>query len=367
VGVTDDGLEGTDADFTVARPLPTRAYRDAAHFERERRAIFERAWLCVGREEDVRAPGAWVRIETFGAGVIVARGEDGRVRAMRDACRHRGVPVVVGASGRAISFTCPYHAWRYGLDGALRDAPFAPEGFDRAAHGLTRLAVDTWHGFLFVNVDPDAAPLEAWAGAAPPWLERADLASLTRAHRAAWDVAANWKICAENFQESHHFPLVHPALEACTATARAATWLRGHRWLGGTMELADGVETVSISRRIGERRAFAPRGRVHDALLFPTLLTSLQPDYLLTYRLEPIAPERTRVIADVLVDPSTDRGALADVLDFWATTNAEDRAICERQQRGLATPGFEIGCYATVEEGVHAFDRLVARALVEAR
>ena len=102
-------------------------------------------------------------------------------------------------------------------------------------------------------------------------------------------------------------------------------------------------------------------------MLFPSLLTSLQPDYLLTYRLEPIAPERTRVVADVLVDASTDRDAAADIVEFWATTNAEDRAICERQQRGLATPGFEIGCYASVEEGVHAFDRLVARALLEAR
>ena len=143
----------------------------------------------------------------------------------------------------------------------------------------------------------------------------------------------------------------------------------------------DGAETVSTSglRRgrpllVGDEDA----RRVHDAMLFPLLLTSLQPDYLVTYRLEPRAVNRTRVVADVLVHPEASDEYLDELTAFWARVNAEDRAICERQQRGLSSRGevrgrdlsargVDLACYATVEEGVHAFNRLVARALLEAR
>jgi phenylpropionate dioxygenase-like ring-hydroxylating dioxygenase large terminal subunit len=101
-------------------------------------------------------------------------------------------------------------------------------------------------------------------------------------------------------------------------------------------------------------------------MLFPLLLTSLQPDYLLTYRLEPRAVDRTGVTADVLVHPAATDEHLHEVTAFWAQVNTEDRAIIEAQQRGFGARRAAAACYASVEEGVHAFDRLVARALLEA-
>ena len=367
--LTIEELERVAAPFEEASPFPSRAYFDDEQFERERRAIFERAHVCVGREDEVAAPSAWILAEVSGEGVVVARGEDLELRAFKNVCRHRGAELVAGHAGQARCFTCPYHGWTYTLDGALRDAPFAPAGFDRGAHGLHPLRVEVWQGFVFVNADPRAPSLVGSFGEAPPWLVARDVSSLRRAHRTAWEVAANWKLVVENFQESHHFPRVHPALEALTPTRSARSWLGRGRWLGGTMEIED-AETVSTSGRRRGRPLLvsaAEARRVHDAMLFPLLLTSLQPDYLLTYRLEPRAVDRTRVVADVLVHPEASAEHLGEITDFWAQVNVEDRAICERQQRGLRGRGVEAACYATVEEGVHAFDRLVARALLEAR
>jgi glycine betaine catabolism A len=133
------------------------------------------------------------------------------------------------------------------------------------------------------------------------------------------------------------------------------------------MELVADAETVSLDASRHERPFLAAsedRRRVHDAMLFPCLLTSLQPDYFLTYRLWPLSAQRTEVVADIFFHPAAFVPGFDphDVYDFWERVNAEDRAICEGQQLGLRAGGFSPSCYATVEDGVHAFDRLVARA-----
>jgi Rieske 2Fe-2S family protein len=132
------------------------------------------------------------------------------------------------------------------------------------------------------------------------------------------------------------------------------------------MEFADGVETVSPSGlRDGRPFLAAPAHRrvVSDALLFPTLLTSLQPDYFLAYRLHPLSASRTRVAAETFVHPAlADHSSLAELFAFWDTVNAEDRAVCESQQIGVGSRGYRASGYTSVEDGVHAFDVRVARA-----
>lgn len=359
------------APLAEARPFGGRAYADAGIFAFERRAIFERAWSCVGREEELDLPGRWIRTDVAGEPVRVVRGADLGLRAFLDVCRHRGAPLGTAPCGRDARLVCPYHGWTYGLDGRLLDAPFAPAGFDRDVHGLVPVRVDASRGFVFVTTDAEAPPLDAWLGAVPPWLDA--LPPLRRGRRTTYEVGANWKLLAENFQESHHFPGVHRALERLTPTAEARSWLEGERWLGGTMELRD-AETVSTDgRRHGRPLLHGAPARVHDALLFPDLFTSLQPDYLLVYRLVPRAVDRTEVTADVHFHAAAFSPGFApdDVYAFWDRVNDEDRAICEAQQRNVGSRAFDPACYATVEEGMHAFDRLVARihlaALVEER
>jgi glycine betaine catabolism A len=204
---------------------------------------------------------------------------------------------------------------------------------------------------------------------APSWLTRSELAHLRLGRAVTYEVSANWKLLAENFQESHHFRRVHPELEAQTPSARAGTWSSSGAWLGGTMELAAGLRTVATPG--GPSRPFivpeAERGCVRDALAFPLLLTSLQPDYLLSYELSPLSAARTRVLAKTYFHAAafTPTLSAADVFEFWDRVNEQDRAICERQQRGVASRSFERATYSLVEEGVHAFAQRVARLYLE--
>ena len=325
---------------------------------------FDQSWVCVGRVEDLPSPGTWLRAPLTRAGVLVTRAADGELRAFHAVCTHRGSALFdTGApdeGAAATRFTCPYHNFEFELDG-------------RACAQVSDLApvrLETALGFLFVTLDAAAPPLAEALGEAPPWLARAWLGSasqLRRVRRVAYDVAARWMIVVENFQESLHFAAVHPALEALTPSARAETWMPAGDgakgpWLGGIMPIVDTAETVSLSGHLLGRPFLVPqedRRVVHDAMRFPNLLTSLQPDYLLTFVLYPLGEGRTRVVASTYMHDDAPSEAEGDVLDFWSRVYEEDRLACERQERGLASHAMPAE-YTDVEEGAAAFAKMVA-------
>ncbi len=353
------------APLEKARPFPARAFVDEDVFAFELDAIFGRSWICVGHVDEVALPGQWLRESAGGEPILVVRGADLRLRAFFDVCRHRGASLVWRATcGRQGRLECPYHGWTYELDGRLTSAPFAPPAFDQTAHGLVETRVDLWRGFVFVCLDARTPPLAESLGETPPWLDDATLSSIRRGRRVSYEVNANWKLLVENFQESHHFPGVHGSLERLTPTRTAQSWLTKGPWLGGTMDIED-AETVSQDGLRHGRPLLvssATKPQVFDAMLFPGLFTSLQPDYLLTYRLTLLGAARTRITADVYFHaaafaPDFDP---RNVLDLWDRVNAEDKAICEQQQENARSRAFAPACYAMVEEGMHAFDRMVA-------
>lgn len=360
-------LDAVLAPFVAARPLPANVYVDPDIFAFERSVIFDTAWLNAGRASDLAPPRTWAR-PPLPRDVLLARAEDGEVRAFYNACRHRAACLVDEARGEHTRFTCPYHGWSYDLRGRLVDAPHAPPQVDHASLGLVGLEASIWNDFVFCRAArPHHDAARSLVADAPPWLRTTDLRSLVRAHCAEWETLANWKLIVENFQESHHFERVHRSLEALTPNDEARSVLGDGAWLGGTMRIRDGAETVSASgERHGRPFVVAPalRGRVHDALLFPGWLTSLQPDYFLSYRLVPLAVDRTRVCFDIFVHENAPREGepLTDLTTFWERINAEDRAICESQQRCITSTGLGPACFATVEDGVHAFQQRVARA-----
>jgi Rieske 2Fe-2S family protein len=364
-------LERVLQPLDSARPLPTELSTEASVFSLERELFFDRCWAYVGAVRDGSRPGEFTTSPLGRASALVVRGDDLELRAFHNLCRHRPVPLVEERCGRAGSLRCPYHGWTYRLDGAVTRAPGWPPGLPREGLDLAPMRLDTWGGLAFACADPAAPPLRE--AEAPPWLAEAPLDLLVRAHEAEHEVAANWKLLAQNFQESLHFASTHPALERLTPSGRATSWSGSSLgpWLGGVMPLAPHAETVSLSGELSGRVPVVPperRTAVHDALLFPLLFTSLQPDYLLLYRLEPLAVGRTRVRFEVRMHPASVAHAPAvhDVVGFWTRVNQEDRALCERQQRGLCEPSARRGGYLPAEEGVHAFDRLVARGLREA-
>ena len=320
-------------------------------------------WRCVGRVEDLPAPGAWLRAPLTRAGVLVTRALDGKLRAFHAVCTHRGSALFdlsAPEEGTAARFTCPYHNFEFELDGRAC----------AAVSDLAPVRIDTAHGFVFVTLDDAATPLTDALGEVPPWIARADLAHepsrLKRVHRLAYDVAARWTMVVENFQESLHFASVHPALEALTPSSLAETWTPAAGgagpWLGGIMPIVASAETVSLSGARNGRPFLVPeedRRVVHDAMRFPNLLTSLQPDYLLVFVLHALGPDRTHVVVSTYVHEDAHDTSFEDVIAFWSRVHDEDRVACERQERGLSSHGVRAQ-YTDVEEGAEAFARMVA-------
>lgn len=368
--MTRGDLLGVLLPFAEATPLPRAAFVDPGVLDLEERAIFSSSWIPVAHEADLSRPGNWVRAPLRGEHVIVVRDADLGIGALVGVCSHRGTLLCDGEHGQLsdLRIRCPYHGWTYATDGSVLEAPGASPG---KSSGLTRVQVETRAGVVFVNLDPGARALEeSWSGG-PPWLARPRLLPLERAKRSDHEVRANWKGVVGNFQESHHFPSVHPSLEGRTPWARSSSVALSDAWLGGIMEFSPGFETVSESGRRNGRpfvTAEEDRGRVLDALVFPLWMTSLQPDYLLTYRLAPLAVDRTLVVAEIHLHPGARAAGvdLADVFSFWERTNAEDRAICELQQRGLGARHAGPSHYATSEDGLHAFERIVAARYLRA-
>ncbi len=347
------------------RKLSRAAYTEPGFFELDR-ALFRSSYVPIAHERELDRPGAFATAEIFGDRAVCVRGEDGALHAFLDGCVHRGTPLFEARSGRLdpVGVTCPYHGLRFRLDGGADRAscPWLP--LEEGAR-LRDVRFESRFGFVFVCLDLSAPPFLDWAGEIPPWLERASLHDLTLASRAEHEVRANWKVLVENFQESQHFATVHPSLEARTPWRASSSHDFRGAFMGGSMPLAEGFQTVSDAAREAGTEGRAPiaapedRHLVRDALMFPGWLTSLQPDYFLSYRLEPLAPDRTRVVADVYRSAAGSEprevAIPSSLATFWQRTNAEDRAICERQQRGLAAFDLEPLPLAEVEDGIASF------------
>ncbi len=212
--------------MTSSSTLPFSWYTDEEQLRRERATIFARAWQYAGRSEDIAQPGSYLTTDAAGIPVLVTRDDDGELRAFINVCRHRGAVLAEGCETRS-SIQCHYHAWTYGLDGALRAAPRADRepGFDRSDWSLLPASVATWGPFLFVNPDPQARPLAEQLGALPEILARdLDVDNLVFHSRVEFGADANWKVVAENFLECYHCATAHPAFS--DAGRRASRPLR---------------------------------------------------------------------------------------------------------------------------------------------
>ena len=353
--------------YRAATLLPRRAYHDPAFFEHERERWFRRDWQVVGRATDVPEPGTFVLAELDDEPLLIARGRDGAVRAFYNVCRHRGTAVCEAPMGRAVRFQCPYHAWIYDLDGRLVRAPHTTdlEGFSPEAFGLRPVRLDEWQGFLFASLAEDGPGLRDQLGDLLDHLARFDLRDARVAASRTYEVAANWKLVAENYSECYHCPGLHPQLNHLTPYDLGADFEPNGEWQGGYMELVGGAETLAAhgGRRNG-RPAMAgcsvdDERRVTYYLVWPTLFLSIHPDYVLVHRLEPMAPDRTRITCDWLFEPAT--MALpgfdpSDAVEFWDLTNRQDWHVCELQQRGTRSASWVAGRYSSIEPSVHAFD-----------
>ncbi|MEA2611573.1 MAG: glycine betaine catabolism [Chloroflexota bacterium] len=365
--LTPEEIAAVRKPYRAASLLPGRAYHDPAIHEFERAEWFRRDWVAVGREEDAEAPGSYFLATVDDEPLIVVRGRDSVLRAFYNVCRHRGTAVVEEPCGKAVRFQCPYHAWIYDLEGRLIRAKHTDDldDFSLEGFGLASVQLATWQGFVFISLDPEAEPLEAWLGDLVPHLARFDFSGLRVAHTETYEVDSNWKFIAENYSECYHCPGIHPQLNKLTPYDLGGDYSPDGPWQGGWMELVDDAETMALD---GGHRAGRPAmhgmteiddRRIYYYLVWPSTFLSIHPDYLLVHRLEPAGPGHTRVVCEWLFETATIAAPgfdPSDAIAFWHLTNQQDWHVCELQQRGTRSRSWTAGRYSNQEPSVHAFD-----------
>jgi len=376
-------IETTPDATELMRTLPRTAYLSAEHFALEAAHIFHHEWFMVGRESAIPSPGDFLQIEVAGERVLIVRSRSGALGAFYNVCRHRGSRLVMDdppddGDGAAPTghfrgaIRCPYHAWVYGLEGDLRATPrFNMDSLDKGAFPLVEARLSEWQGWLFLNASGDAPDLATHLGNLDIVVEGYRPEDLRLGASHAYELEANWKIAIENYCECYHCSEIHP--ELCKVTPPDSDVAYPERstgvWIGGPMELLDHAVTMSLT---GESAgAMIPglpdekRRLVGYSVVYPNLLISPHPDYVMTHRLVPLSPSRTWVeCAWYFPEEAFDLpGFSADyAAEFWDITNREDWAACESIQRNVTSDGYRPGPFSYWEVDVFRSQAIVARA-----
>ena len=365
----------TDVSQQLARMMPAAAYTSEEVLAWERRHLFAGTWTCLGLVEDLFPEGVRQRAVMVGdISCLVVRDGDS-YEMFANTCRHRGHELLPdGQTSDRRLISCPYHAWTYDLEGELKGAPGFRDvpGFDKHEHALVPLPLTIWHGWIFGHAlnpltgpgDPLVPAFHQHVGELDRVLAPYRPGSLVLADRHTYEVAANWKVIAENYHECYHCPQIHPELCEVSPPESGDNYDLPGSWVGGMMDLRDGMATMSLT---GELAATpipgAPTRTVEYVHLLPNLLISAHPDYVMTHRMVPLAPGRTWVECSWLVLP--DAGPAAAAVEFWDITNRQDWAACESVQRGLGSPHFTPGPFAPNEDAVAHLVSLIGAAYRE--
>ncbi len=357
--------------------LPGWLYFDPEFFEAEKAAFLCSAPQVVCHESEIGEPGEWRSIDYLGESIIVIRGDDGEVRAFSNVCRHRGSRIVDGTAGCAKVLTCPYHAWSYARDGRLVGVPHRNEypALDVDAHGLKPVALEKWHGFLFIALEPGApsvaemmAPYEAEV--APYRFE--DLRAIGRVTLRPRPL--NWKTVADNYSDHLHIPVGHPGL----------TRLFGRNY---RIEARDHVDRMEGD--LAETPSANPSERAYQKLLpkadhlpashrrkwlyyklFPNVAFDIYPDQVDFMQFLPVSSTETviREISYALPDERREMKA-ARYLNWRINqrVNAEDTELITRVQLGMQSASYEPGPLGTSEVCLRSFARKLRAMIPEAR
>jgi Rieske 2Fe-2S family protein len=366
---TDDVVKPRDAMPQGALTLPAEYYVDVNYFKREMDALFGRMWICAGRTEQVERSGQFFVREVVGESLIVTRSPSADVRAFYNVCRHRGTKLCPEMTGVfAGSIQCPYHAWTYDLDGRLIGAPHMDEvpHFRKEEYPLHQVHADVWDGHIFLNLSSDPGALGGQLADLPAKFRPWQMEQLRLGHRIVYDVKANWKLLIQNYSECLHCPNLHPALNKLSHYLSGENEPLRATYMGGRMDLRPGVATLSMDGTCP--REFLPglsegdQRRVYYYAIFPNMLLSLHPDYMLVHTLWPMAPDRTVNICEWHFHPQTLATAgftAADAIEFWDMTNRQDWHVCELSQAGIGSRAYTPGPYSNREDLLYAFDRMI--------
>jgi len=351
----------------VAKTLPARYYTDAAIFKDELERFYAQMWVCAGRANQIPAAGDYFLREFAGESIIIVREKSDTIRSFFNVCRHRGTRICPVADGHfAGRIQCGYHGWTYGLDGRLIGAPHMHETFRREEYPLNGVSTDVWDGHIFINLAQEPEPLLTQLADLPQKFSRWGMDELTLYRRISYEVKANWKLIMLNYNECLHCPVLHPALSAISDYLSGDNDRPNPSYIGGSMEFHGGAKTMTKDGKL--RRAYLPGltaeecSKVYYYAVYPNLLLSLHPDYMMTHTLWPRSVDRTDVICEWHFHPaemSKPDFEGADAVEFWDETNRQDWRISELSQAGIGSRAYRPGPYSQRENLPRAFDEMI--------
>lgn len=365
-------------ELEEACTLPSRYYYDPAILEDEKLSIFFKSWNFVGHVSEVEKPGQFVTINIFEQSVIVVRGKDQVLRAFHNVCQHRGTRLVKERRGENVrAFVCPYHAWTYGLDGALRGAPRTERlcNFDKSKISLQSVRVQEFAGFVYVNLDCDAKPMEDLFPGASEFLHdlSPDLNDLTLESEEDIIAPVNWKIIIDNAIESYHVMLSgprHRELAAFLDFEKDIPVTRGNWWtLGGPVK--SGL-TEMFGVPIDRNEPYQTETYM-NWWLFPNTCIYLVPfvDLVSTFQIVPLEAEKT-LVRFGYYKPDRPETKMTAACRDWMNDGLgpEDIELNIAVQQGVKSFGFDQGRFMIdpdrsneSEHAVHHFNTKVFQAL----
>jgi carnitine monooxygenase subunit len=332
---------GYDSDPSRSLSLRAEAYTGAAWFSVDQQHIIARSWQWVCHAEKLRAPGQYTTTEVAGNPIALVRDERGVLRAFYNVCQHRAHPVLSG-EGTVRRIVCPYHAWRYGLDGQLAAAPCSSELTDFSTHAirLKQVRVEEFCGFVFVNLDPEARPLSEVSGTLGDEIRHwaPDIEQLTFGHRLSYEIKSNWKNVVDNFLECYHCPVAHK--DFCTLVDMKTYKVTTHALYSSHMAEAGRAQNSAYDTS-------AAKVRTHAVWwLWPNTCLMRYPgrSSMIVLHVIPAGPDRTLETYDFFLEtPEPDELERQAIHYLDTVLQAEDIALVENVQRGMNTPAFSQG------------------------
>lgn len=340
-------------------PIPVEPYYDPAWYELEREAVFRQSWLHLGHVCEVPEPGSFIRreLEVLGASLLVTRGKDGEIRAFHNVCTHRGTVLVDAEEGRQNTFSCPYHMWTFGLDGALISAPDFESFHDltKAECALPEVGCEVAGGLIFVHLGQPESSLREWLGAYAAKLDMMPVARATTFSEYVYEIDANWKLTYDNFQENYHLRFIHPSAAGPVTSAdnpfaypTAYDFDGPHRsqriWTKPDMAAPTGVQAVAFQRGAACAIADGILGgeTSKDYLgLFPNFFLFGSPMQHFSHTVYPLAAGKSRGVIRLYWIGEDETPSERFTREYFMATardvHTEDRAVIERGHRGLAS------------------------------
>jgi phenylpropionate dioxygenase-like ring-hydroxylating dioxygenase large terminal subunit len=410
--------------------LPGWLYHDPEFFAAERHAFLRAAPQVVCHESEIASPGEWRTLDYLGESIIVIRGDDGRPRAFANVCRHRGSRLVDGEAGCAKVLTCPYHAWSYARDGRLVGVPHRAEypGLETETHGLFPVALENWHGFLFIRLEggehsstAHPEPVEACPERPPQAGGRRGLPFHSAAKQKGQSLdklgtngnggggifpsvaemmapyeaevapyrfeelraigrvtlrprPLNWKTIADNYSDHLHIPVGHPGLTRLFGRDyRIEAAAHVDRMEGDLVETPSANPSERAYQALLPEAAHLPRSHRRKWLyykLFPNVAFDIYPDQVDFMQFLPVSATETviREISYALPDDRREMRA-ARYLNWRINrrVNAEDTELITRVQQGMGSPSSVAGPLGTSEVCLRGFARKLRAMIPEAR